>query len=225
MIGIISGADFSFIEGAETTEFKTPYGSVCVFVLEGAIFVPRHGIKRNVPPHRINHRANIFAFKHRKIDEIIGVNSVGSLKIAIPPESLLVPHDYIALWNIPTYYDSERVHITPGLDEDLRKRIISAARSLSYPVFEKGIYFQTSGPRLETKAEINLLKDYADVVGMTMASEATLARELGLRYASICTVDNYCHGISSIPLSFEEILENTKKNIKKVERVLIEIMR
>ena len=59
----------------------------------------------------------------------------------------------------------------------------------------------------------NMIKEYADVVGMTLASEATLACELGLRYASICSVDNYAHGLINKKLDFEEVIEGAKDRV------------
>ncbi|MEW6070809.1 MAG: 5'-methylthioadenosine phosphorylase, partial [Candidatus Thermoplasmatota archaeon] len=75
-------------------------------------------------------------------------------------------------------------------------------------------------PRLETKAEINLLKNYADVVGMNFASEATLANELKIKIANLSSVDNYAHGIIEQELSFEKILENARKNAENLIKVL-----
>ncbi|HUV03296.1 MAG TPA: MTAP family purine nucleoside phosphorylase [Desulfobacteria bacterium] len=230
-LGIIGGTslfDTELLAGAHEHEVKTEYGPVYALVAtahsQEIVFIPRHGKERNIPPHRINYKANMRAFKDSGVEEIVGVTSVGSLKRAIPPRSLVVPHDYIGLFNILTYYDNEIVHVTPGLDEELRKRILEAARSLTIEIVEKGVYFQTLSPRLETKAEINLIKDYADVVGMNMASEATLATELELRYANISTVDNYAHGIVEKPLDYKDIVEAASKSRADVERVLVKVV-
>ena len=67
-----------------------------------------------------------------------------------------------------------------------------------------GVYWQTIGPRFETPAEIRLLAAHADVVGMTVASECVLARELGLAYAAVCVVDNLANGVGDHPLTIEE---------------------
>lgn len=231
-LGIIGGTSLfgtELLAGAMERVVETPYGSV---YLLGArihrvevLYIPRHGKESTIPPHRINYRANIRAFKELGVVDIIGVTSVGSLKPEIPPQSLLVPHDYISLCSIPTFYDHELIHVTPELDEPLRRRIINAARSLGISIIDRGVYFQTLGPRLETKAEINLIKDYADVVGMNMASEATLATELGLRYANLSTVDNYAHGIiASETLDYKAIVEAASRNRAKVERVLMKVI-
>jgi len=131
-----------------------------------------------------------------------------------------VPHDFVAFWNIPTIYDDDIRHVTPSLDEDLRMALVAAAKEANVAVRPRGIYVQTSGPRLETRAEIAHFRKIGDILGMTMASEATLAAELGLPYASLCSVDNYANGVAATPLSFEAIRENQAKNAAAVVEVL-----
>ncbi len=231
-LGIIGGTSLfstKFLEDAKEREVDTKYGSV--YLLSTAtttheiVFIPRHGKERNIPPHRINHKANIIALKDLSVEKIIGVTSVGSLKRDIKPRSLVVPHDYISLCSIPSFYDDEIVHVTPGLDEGLRNTIIKVAKDSGIDLVEKGIYFQTVGPRLETRAEINFIKDYADVVGMNMASEATLAKELGLRYANISTVDNYAHDIiAEEELDYKKIVDAASKSREDLEKLLMKLI-
>jgi 5'-methylthioadenosine phosphorylase len=76
------------------------------------------------------------------------------------------------------------------------------------------------GPRLETKAEIRMMANYADIVGMTMANEAVIALEMGLPYASACSIDNYGNGLVEKPLSMEEIITGTRKNADMMMRLL-----
>ncbi len=229
-LGIIGGTSLfgtKFLEGAEEREVDTKYGTVYLLFTAAheVVFIPRHGKERNIPPHRINYKANIMAFKELGVEKIIGATSVGSLKRAIKPRSLIVPHDYISLCSIPSFYDDELVHVTPVLDESLRNTIIKVAKDSGMDLVEKGVYFQTVGPRLETKAEVNFIRDYADVVGMSMASEATLATELGLRYASISTVDNYAHGIiAEEELDYEKIVDAASKSMADLEKVLMKLM-
>ena len=150
----------------------------------------------------------------------MGTSSVGSLRKEIRPGSLAVPHDFLSLWDLPTFHDDKVVHATPVLDAAMRTVIVSIARRASAAVRARAVYAQTRGPRLETKAEIRLLRDYADVVGMTMASEATLAAEIGLAYASLCTVDNYAHGITAKPLAYEDIVKKQRESAGKVARLM-----
>jgi 5'-methylthioadenosine phosphorylase len=232
MIGVTGGIDLwggDIPEGLREKIVKNSHGDV--YLLEGKdfVFLPRHGKDRMVPPHKVNHKANIIALRDLGIEMIVSMNSVGSLRKEISPGSIVIPHDYINLWGIQTYYDSGTVHITPGLDEFLRKSLIACikenARGCGMKLLEKGVYVQTTGPRLETRAEISLLKNYADFVGMTMASEATLARELDLKYASICSVDNYCNGVTEETLDFEDVIKGAlsrRENLKKLLFAVIE---
>src|SRR2546427_2319589 len=133
---------------------------------------------------------------------------------------LAVPHDFLCLWDLPTFHDDKVVHTTPALDERMRTAILAVAKQERVATRARAVYAQTRGPRLETKAEIRLLRDYADVVGMTMASEATLAAEIGLKYASVCTVDNYAHGVTPAPLSYDAIVRAQRRNVKTISRLM-----
>ena len=225
--GVIAGSAFHRIglsEEVNPVKVSTSFGKVTVLESDDIVFLPRHGMEDSVPPHRINYRANLSAFKKKGIARIVGVNSVGSLKPEIPPKTLVIPHDYINLWGIQTLFDGEIRHIIPGLDEDLRQLIISVAEKRKIEVTDGGIYIQTTGPRLETRAEIHLLKNFGDVVGMTMANEATLAQELSIPYASICSVDNYCHGISEPPLKADDILRTARSNMERTKSLVLAII-
>jgi len=225
--GVIAGSAFhrmGLSEEVNPVKVSTSFGKVTVLESDDIVFVPRHGMQDSIPPHRINYQANLSAFKKRGVARIVGVNSVGSLKLEIPPKTLVIPHDYINLWGIQTLFDGEIRHITPGLDEDLRQLIIGVAEKRKIEVTDGGIYIQTTGPRLETRAEIHLLKNFGDVVGMTMANEATLAQELSIPYASICSVDNYCHGISEPPLKADDILRTARSNMERAKGLVLAII-
>jgi 5'-methylthioadenosine phosphorylase len=207
-------------EDRKTETVSTPFGEASLWTTPALVFSPRHGVKNNIPPHRINHQATMSALKKLGILEVLGINSTGSLRRTLPPGSLVVPHDYINLWGIQTVYHDEICHVTPGLDEEMRDRILTAAKQTGTEVVAGGVYIQTTGPRLETKAEIAMLKIHGDVVGMTMANETTVAKELGLAYASICSVDNFCHGITDTPLSQKEILQAARQNVTTIKRLI-----
>ncbi len=226
-MGIIAGPAFRRIglsEDVNPLEVSTRFGKLTVLASDDMVFLPRHGMEDSIPPHQINHRAHLSAFKELGVPRIIGVNSVGSLKPEIPPNTIVIPHDYINLWGIQTLFDHEIRHITPQLSEDLRRFILGVAKRRRIEVTGEGIYIQTTGPRLETRAEVHLLKQFGDVVGMTMGNEATLAEELSIPYASICSVDNYCHGISQTPLTAEEILRNARSNMERVKSLVLALI-
>jgi purine nucleoside phosphorylase len=231
MKGIIAGGGFSptWIETAKKETMETPFGAPSDHFLIGrlggteVVYLSRHG-PEGIPPHRINHRANIYALKKLEVSELIGVNSVGSLRKELSPGTIVIPHDYLSPWEILTFYEHHVVHITPSLDASLRKRLIQGAEGTGATFVKEGIYIQTIGPRLETKAEIAMLRNFGDVVGMTMAHEATLCQEVGLAYASICSVDNYCHGIVDKPLTEKEIVQKGRENAAAIHKVLRRVM-
>lgn len=229
-LGIISGTIIlhkeTILRDVKETTVVTSFGNAYVLHSDNIVYVPRHGrdSRHYLLPHLINHRANCQALKDFGVKEIIGINSTGSLKKHLIPGTIVVPDDFIMLFPIPTAVSGKPIHITPHLNEEVRQNLIAAAKECNVPVVDRGVYWQTHGPRLETKAEIAMMSHYADIVGMTMAGEAVAAQELGLRYASLCSVDNFGHGIGDTELTLEEILENARKNTytmaKIVERYL-----
>jgi 5'-methylthioadenosine phosphorylase len=221
--GLIAGSAYRDLlseEDARIERVSTAFGEAIVWLTSSLAFLPRHGLENDTPPHRINHQANMSAFKQLGVPRVIGINSTGSLRRTLPPRSLIVPHDYINPWGIKTVFHNEIHHITPVLDGRVRTLILNAAKRRGIDVVSGGIYIQTTGPRLETKAEIEMLQAFGDLVGMTMASEATLAKELDLPYASICSIDNYCHGITERPLTEAEILSAARENVDTVKRLI-----
>lgn len=229
LIAIIGGSalgDAFELEREQTKAVVTPHGApsdplrIGTHAGVSVAFLPRHGKDHRIPPHKLNHRANLWALKELGATHILGTSSTGSLKKAIRPGHFVVPHDFVGFWNIPTFYDDRVVHATPSLDRGLREALIAAARKARATVKNRGVYVQATGPRLETRAEIAFFQTIGDVVGMTMASEATLASELGIPYASLCTVDNFAHGIVDEPLSFEQIRETQRANAALTRNVV-----
>jgi len=220
MLGIIAGTllpTTKLLPGVKTREVDTPHGRARIAVGRDAAYIQRHG-RADVPPHRINHKANLWAMREYA-DTVIGVSSVGSLKKAIKPPAIVVPEDFLQ-FEPPTYFDDEIRHVTPAFDEKTRTEILDVAAWNRIRTYEKGVYAQTRGPRFETKAEVRMLAHFADVVGMTAASEATLACELGIGYAVICSVDNFAHGLTKSRLDFEDVKANAAKNSARVEELL-----
>ncbi|MBP8984126.1 MAG: MTAP family purine nucleoside phosphorylase [Syntrophobacterales bacterium] len=224
-LGIITGTltlrEKVFLETTEKKSVENEYGKALVYLGRDVVLVPRHGeAGKYVLPHLINHPANMKALKDLGVEEVIAVNSTGSLKKNLAPGMIVLPDDFIFLAGGPTVFREEAVHITPDLSPKVRLRLVKAAADAGVTVIDKGVYWQTIGPRLETKAEIRMMAGYADVVGMTMASEAVVAKELGMEYASLCSVDNYAHGVEERELSMEQILRQSRENAESVSRVV-----
>lgn len=217
-------AGLGVLKKAKLRKITTPYGKVNYYLANNFVFIARHGPGHDIPPHRINHRANIFALKELGVKFVFSFNSVGSLKKEIKPRTFLVPDDYIDFDTI-TFFDKEIAHITPEISQKLREILTRILKDLRIKFRDFGIYYQARGPRIETRAEIRMIKNFADVVGMTMAKEATLAKEAGLEYASLCSVDNYAHGIVRGTLDWEKVEKWQKANTKIVEKIIQEILR
>jgi 5'-methylthioadenosine phosphorylase len=226
MLGIISGTIFL----QELNQFRSlksmlkvnEYGQAQVFIADGLVFIPRHGIdpKQHILPHLINHQANLKVLFDVGATEVIGINSTGSLKKSQKPGSIVIPDDFLTLTGSPSLYSDKPIHVVPRLDPTVRKRCLEAAATCGLEAKDGGTYWQTTGPRLETKAEIKMMSHFADLVGMTMASEATIAVELGLSYASICSIDNYANGIGEKDLTPEEIYEQAQGASKSILRII-----
>ncbi|MCK7505881.1 MAG: hypothetical protein MZV70_18590 [Desulfobacterales bacterium] len=100
------------------------------------------------------------------------------------------------------------------MDTELAAQLYKHCRTLQDDPSSMAVFiFRPRGPVSRQRQRSHMLKRFGDVVGMTMASEVTLCLEYGIPYASICSIDNYCHGIAKVPLTMEEIQENVRKNI------------
>lgn len=201
---------------------ENEFGQASVFITDKIALILRHGndSHNHILPHLINHRANLKALQDIGVTEIVSINSTGSLKKDLRPGMIVVPDDFITLTATPTIYKNNAVHITPSLNENVRQKIIKAVQNSWLQVIEKGTYWQTQGPRLETKAEIKMMANFADIVGMTMANEAVIAMEMDLPYASVCSIDNFGNGLVDEPLSGKEIFESTRKNADLMIQIL-----
>ena len=223
MYAVLGGTVFTDTDvftGFAESVVSTEYGDATMYKGSELVFIPRHGINGKIPPHKINHHANITALKDLGVSGIIGVCSVGSLSQDIPIGAFVVPDDYVSFLETPTFFDDEIVHITPRLDDVLRHQVLAACEKIDVKARSSGVYIQTRGPRLETKAEVRYLASIGDVVGMSMASEATLAQEAGLSYAGLCSADNYAHGLCETKPVFEDIIESSKLQAECISKII-----
>ncbi|WP_230209606.1 S-methyl-5'-thioinosine phosphorylase [Solemya velum gill symbiont] len=234
-LGVIGGSGLSHFEELEVMSreiVRTPYGEPSAPVVHGKIngtefcFIPRHGAGHRLPPHRINYRANIWAMKEIGVEAVIALATVGG--ITKGPETLITPDQVIDYtWGREhTFFDGLNGNVThadftsPFCDE-LRQRLIDAARGAGLDIVETGTYAATQGPRLESAAEIRRLEqDGNDIIGMTVMPEAGLARELGLCYAAIATVVNWAAGKSDEEITQSVIDRHLGKGLADYMAVL-----
>jgi 5'-methylthioadenosine phosphorylase len=225
-LGIISGTVLlqgkGIFAGLREETVETEFGRSTLFLSADIVFIARHGTDphRHILPHLISHEANLTALKKLGVREIVGIHSTGSLKRRLKPGTLLVPDDYILLGAGPTVIRERAIHIIPVLSAEIRQKWLEAARESGLDCVDGGIYWQSSGPRFETRAEIAMISQFADLVGMTMASEAVIAQELGISYASLCSVDNYAHGLAKKALTMGEVSRRAQQSAESILRIL-----
>jgi 5'-methylthioadenosine phosphorylase len=228
-IGILCGNDMSdLMKDPEQITVDTPYGKILVHASRlgehTLYFIHRHGEQSNLPPHRVNHLGNIQALASCHVSSIFSIGTVGSMKKAIRPGDLVIPHDFIdATKSRPqTFFEDKRVHVdmTEPFCSTLRDALITSGGQLKgVTIHRKGVYLVTEGPRLETAAEIKLYSMVADIVGMTLVPEVVLAREKGICFASLCLVCNMAAGLQD-RLTAEEIASVYTKKEPVISRLL-----
>jgi purine nucleoside phosphorylase len=206
---ILAGSGFSdFASPARGRVLVTAYGSPSAAVREVEFsgrtvwFLPRHGDRHDIPPHRVNYRANLTALKLLGADNVLALNTVGVIAPDLAPGQLAVPDQLIdyTYGRDHSIYDGSsaslaHIDFTEPFSEALRRQILDAAATADVPCHDGGVYAVTQGPRLETAAEIDRLeRDGADFIGMTAMPEAAIARELQMNYACLSLIVNFAAG-------------------------------
>jgi len=235
-IAIIGGTGLEFlIEGSTKTRIGTPYGPsppITIGKVAGkdVAFLPRHGEKHTMPPHKVNYQANIWSLHALGVERILATNAVGGINPKFKPGDFVIPNDLIDFTkNRPTtFYDEAPVtHIdaTNLYCPELRQVLLNAAKKVMGTAWGNAVYLCTEGPRYETPAEIKMFhKLDCDVVGMTGVPEAVLARELEICYATICFVTNMAAGMQK-RLTTEEVSKVASKSAANLQQTIKEAIR
>ena len=238
MIGIIGGSGLYEMEGFVTKEVKnvaTPFGSPSDFYRVGriagrdVIFLPRHGSKHAIPPHRINYRANVWGFRELGAERILSISAVGGINRDLVPGTIVVPDQIIDATSgrDASFFEGDdgvfHVDLTEPYCTELRRSLFASGEKTGIGLMKTGTYICTNGPRLETRAEIRVFSQMgADIVGMTAMPEASLAREAGLCYAGISVVTNHAAGLAEKKLTATEVIEVMGKTILRLKVLLKE---
>lgn len=236
-MAIIGGTGFSdAVLGGVSEVVSTPYGpcdlSKCTAV-DGSYFyfLPRHGIGHSTAPHLINHHANIAALVQYGVTHVLSTAAVGSLRKVYTPGSFVVLNDLIDLSRGPvtTFFNEPgsvtHTDFTHPFDEDLRQQLIASLSGNKRLQFHtNGTYVSVSGPRYETPAEVAMFAAFGgDVVGMTVAAEAILSKEAGLKYACLGVITNYGTGINDGVLSHCDVVTQMQDAFPAVQTLLLEL--
>lgn len=215
---IIGGTGYeSALSGAGLVDrtVSTPFGSAELAVGRGdaddIIFVARHGTGHSTPPHRVNYRANLMALSQMGVDRIIGLSAVGGLTEAVLPGAVVLVDQLIDRTSsrADTFFDGGKwgvahIDVTEPFCSDLRQTMLDLGTEHGVVMQPEGVYVACNGPRLETAAEVRMYASLGGtVVGMTGAPEASLARELGIHFASVCTSINNAAGLDGESVKFD----------------------
>lgn len=233
-LGLFGGSGFySFIDGAEEVDVTTPYGPPSDRVAIGEVagrrvaFIPRHGRGHTIPPHRINFRANLWAFKELGVSRVIAPCAVGSLRADLAPGTFVLCDQLVdrTSGRPDTFFDGPKVVHAGFADPycpELRALAASVGAGLGIPLREAGTGIVIQGPRFSTRAESAFYgRQGWDVIGMTQYPEVVLARELELCCLNISLVTDYDVGLEGMePVSTQEVIKVLQANNESLKTFL-----
>ena len=237
-IGIFGGTgiyDSGLLEDAKEIDVDTPYGKPSDTITVGTFkgrkiaFLPRHGKKHTIPPHMINFRANIWAFKELGVTRIIAPSAVGSLKEELAPGHFVLPTQFLDFTKSRDGSFSEdgrviHISVADPFCPELQSSITQVTNDLGIHIHKDCTYVCIEGPRFSTKAESKFYRSTgADIIGMTLVPECQLAREAQICYASISTVTDYDVWAEK-PVTAKEVLETLSKNVEGTKKILTELI-
>jgi len=188
-------------------------------------FVPRHGRGHQIPPFRINNRANIWALKQLGVRQIVASSAVGSLRDDYKPGDFVITDQFIdRTKNRPdTFYEGGKIcHISLAdpICPQLHDYFVDQAEKMGFTVHPKGTYVCIEGPRFSTRAESRLFRQWGcDIIGMTLYPEVVLAREMEMCYVSIGMVTDYDVWAEK-PVSSDEVVETMRENSAKFKKLI-----
>ena len=240
-IGVIGGSGLYEMEGLtkiRTVRISTPFGKPSDDYLIGMLhgkrvaFLPRHGRGHRIMPTDINFRANVYGMKKLGVERIISVSAVGSMREEIKPGDIVIPDQFYDLTKHrrSTFFGNgvvAHVGMADPVCGDLCKALVEAGARAGAMVHEGGTYICMEGPQFSTRAESLIYRQWGvNVIGMTNATEAKLAREAEICYSTIALATDYdCWHHSEEAVTVEAVLEVMKHNIETSKAMIREAVR
>jgi 5'-methylthioadenosine phosphorylase len=240
-IGIIGGSGLYSMNGLTKTRevtVKTPFGepsdAIVLGMLEGkrVAFLARHGRGHRILPGEINFRANVYAMKQLGVERIISVSAVGSLMEDLRPGEFLVPDQFVDRTKnrVSTFFGEGLVaHV--GFDKPTCGQVSGVLADASVHcgvmVHRRGTYVCIEGPQFSTLAEANMHRQmHFEVIGMTNVTEAKLAREAEICYATIAMITDFdCWHPEHESVTASQIIATLVQNAENAQKVLREAVR
>ncbi|MDR0498081.1 MAG: S-methyl-5'-thioadenosine phosphorylase [Treponema sp.] len=239
VIGIIGGSGLDNPEilsnpGDEkvTTTYGEPSSALRRGTIDGVevLLLARHGREHTIPPAQVNYRANIAALKEAGCSHIVATTAVGSLREEIRRGDLVIIDQFIDFTKQRkmTYSESFAPHkpihcpMADPYDSRLREILVEECKRLGFPFHERGTVVTIEGPRFSTRAESHMFRALgADIINMSIATETSLANEIGIPYAAVAMSTDYdCWRIDEEPVSWEAVLKVFSENAARVTTLL-----
>ncbi len=238
-IAVVGGSGFySYLADPVEVHPATPWGPPSGPVTIGDIggrrvaFLPRHGPSHSLPPHRINHRANLWALRDLGVRRIVAPCAVGSLQPTVQPGDFVVLDQLIdrTSGRADTYLDGPDVdHVAfadpycPELSAVLATAVLDrTGLDDTVTIHPTGTVVVIQGPRFSTRAESRWFRSAGwHVVNMTQYPEAYLARELGICYAGLALVtDNDSGEEAPGAVTMGAVMQMLAENVERTRRLL-----
>ncbi len=236
VIGVIGGSGLYKMDGMSEvgeTAVETPFGppsdSLLTGVIDGVklVFLPRHGRGHRLSPTAINYRANVHALKQLGVTRAISVSSVGSMREDVHPGDIVIVDQFVdrTRHRETTFFSDGIVahaNFSDPVCPTLSSTLLDAARRRGARVHRTGTYLCMEGPQFSTRAESRIYRQWGvDVIGMTNAPEAKLAREAEICYATLALVTDYdCWKTDAASVRIEEVLEVMNRNVALARDIL-----
>jgi 5'-methylthioadenosine phosphorylase len=235
-IGIIGGSglyEMPGLESAREVRIKTPFGdpsdALVVGKLEGkrVAFLSRHARGHRFLPSEINYRANICAMKMLGVQRIISISAVGSLKENVQPMEFLIPDQFYdrTKLRVSTFFgDGFVAHVSfdHPICPQLAVVLGDACFKAGVKTHRGGTYICMEGPQFSTLAEAHVHRQlHFDVIGMTNVTEAKLAREAEICYATVAMITDYdCWHPDHASVTLEQIMNNLSCNAENAQNTI-----
>jgi 5'-methylthioadenosine phosphorylase len=238
-IGVFGGSGFySLLEDVTEAKIDTPYGapsdSFFLATVAGrrVAFLPRHGRRHTIPPHKVNYRANVWAMRSLGVKAVISPCAAGSLQRHVEPGHFVVSDQFVdrTTGRADTFFDGPIVsHVSSAdiYDPVLRGIALDVIRAHDIPVHDGGTVVVIQGPRFSTKAESKWFSDAGwEVINMTQYPEAYLCRELGMAVVNIALITDYDAGVleGTEAVNAHNVLAVFEQNAENIRKVVLDMI-